>query len=270
MNQSVACILFMSCVLSACQKKAEGQTVAIVNGQEITAADLNAELGASVNTAADPKAVRAAVLQKLVGQKLLVEEAQSDGIDKTPEYLNQQRRLNDELLINMLISRRLKTSQVPTPDEINRFEASNPQMFANRESWNLDQIAYAKPKDAAILAKIAATKSLNDVIQILNATGIHYQRRTKKIDTAALPNSIYNQLAHLPAGEPFIASGGDQSVASVIISREPNPITGDNARQVALNGIKRDQAQQFVANRIKALRASAKIEYQPGFEPPKK
>ena len=30
--------------VSACDKKAEGQTVAIVNGEEITAAELNAEI----------------------------------------------------------------------------------------------------------------------------------------------------------------------------------------------------------------------------------
>jgi len=34
--------------------------------------------------------------------------------------------------------------------------------------------------------------------------------------------------------------------------------------------MKRDQAQQILADRLKSLRASAKIEYQPGFGPPPK
>ena len=35
--------LALALIVSACNKKAEGQTVAIVNGEEITAAALNAE-----------------------------------------------------------------------------------------------------------------------------------------------------------------------------------------------------------------------------------
>ena len=36
--------------LSACEKKAEGQVVAVVNGDEITAQEVNGELGATSST----------------------------------------------------------------------------------------------------------------------------------------------------------------------------------------------------------------------------
>src|ERR1700759_2385718 len=86
MNQRILSVFLITCVLSACQHKASGQTVAVVNDQEITAADLNAELTSSNNASGDPKAARAAALQRLVDRKLLVEQAQSDGIDKSPEF----------------------------------------------------------------------------------------------------------------------------------------------------------------------------------------
>jgi hypothetical protein len=58
-------------------------------------------------------------------------------------------------------------------------------------------------------------------------------------------------------------------VSSVIAAREPGPpIPDDKARQLALQGIKREQAEKFIDDRVKSLKASAKIEYQPGFAPP--
>jgi peptidyl-prolyl cis-trans isomerase C len=270
MNQRIACMLLIACALPACHRKAEGQTVAVVNNQEITAADLNAELSNSAATSGDTKAARAAALQNLINRKLLVEQARSDGLDKSPEFLNQQRKLNDELLINMLVSRKLNTSQVPSPEEISRYEASRPEMFSNREVWTLDQVQYPLPKNPAVNAKLGAAKTLDEVVQTLTANGIQYKKASKKIDTAVFPHQIYEQIAHLQNNEPFIAPGPDVAVASVITSREPTPTSEDQAKQIAVASMRREQAQQILNDRVKSLRATAKIEYQPGYEPPKK
>ena len=264
--------LAIALAVSSCNRKAEGQTVAVVNDQEITASELNAELANNQNVAnaPDAKQARAAVLQRLIDRKLLVQQAQKDGIDKSPEFLNQQRRLNDELLLNMLISRQVNTSQVPSPEEINRFEAGRPEMFANRETWTLSQVIYPLPKDQAVTNKLGAAKTLPEIEQILTAAGIQFKRDTKQIDTAVFPHQIYAQIANLKPGEPFIAPGPGQAVANVITARKANPLTAEQARTVALNAMKREQAAKLVQDRVKSLRATAKIEYQPGYEPPKK
>jgi hypothetical protein len=74
----------------------------------------------------------------------------------------------------------------------------------------------------------------------------------------------------LKQGEPFIADGPDKAVASVISARQAAPLPEDKARQIALEGIRRDQVSKFIDDRVKSLKASAKIEYQPGFGPPAK
>jgi EpsD family peptidyl-prolyl cis-trans isomerase len=270
MSQRILLMLVIAVAVSSCNRKAEGQTVAIVNNEEITASELNAELAKSPATAgSDSKGVRAAALQGLIDRKLLVQQAKSDGLDKSPEYLNQQRRLNDELLINMLLSRRLNTSQVPSADEINRFEANRPGMFASREIWTLQQLLYPLPKDKAVIAKIGAAQTLDEVAQVLTASGIQFTRETKKLDTAILPPVIYKQISGIKQGEPFVVPGSDKAVASVIVARDPAPLPADQARQVALTVMKRENAQKIIQDRVKSLRTTAKIQYQPGFEPPK-
>jgi len=267
MRQRIIFALVLAFMSSSCQKKASGQTVAIVNNDEITASDLNAALtGAGVS--ADSKDLRNVALQKLIDRQLMVQQARSDGLDKSPEYLNQVRRSTDDLLINMLISRRVNTAQVPSADEINRFEASHPGMFANRETWTLEQIIFPTPKDATVSAKLRAAKTLDEVAQALTSSGIQFTRASRKIDTALFPQMIYAQITKAKPGEPFIAPGPDKAVANLISSREPNPLVGDQARTVALEAIRREQADKIAQDRVKELRAKAKIEYQPGFAPP--
>ena len=147
MNKRIIVAAFVALAVTSCQKKAAGQTVAVVNNEEITAPELNAALAndpaaASLGT----KQARQAELQKLIDRTLLVQQAKSDGIDKSPEYLNRLRMTTDDLLINMLLSRKMSTSQLPSAGEISSFESSHPQMFANREIWTLSQIIYPTPK----------------------------------------------------------------------------------------------------------------------------
>ena len=47
MRAKIVLAVGLALMASACDKKAEGQTVAIVNGEEITAAELNAELASA-------------------------------------------------------------------------------------------------------------------------------------------------------------------------------------------------------------------------------
>ena len=263
--------VFIALALTACQRKAEGQTVAIVNNEEITAADLNAELtSAGLATGNASKEVRAQALQRLIDRRLMAQQARSDGVDKSPEFLNQQRRSTEQLLINMLVERQVNTAALPTANEITRFQADRPEMFANREIWTLDQIIYPKTTNPALQAKISAAKSLEEIAQALTASGVQFTRSNREIDTAMFPHAIYGQLSKLGPGEPFIAPGPDRAIASVITARKPNVLSPDKAREMAVGALRRLQMEKVVQDRVKTLRNSAKIQYQPGFEPAKK
>lgn len=268
MHKRIVITALVVLAATGCQKKASGQTVAVVNNQEITSSDLNAALASDpAAAAAGPQQARQAELQKLIDRTLLVQQAKSDGIDKSPEYLNRLRLTTDELLINMLLSRKMTTSQLPSASEISSFETAHPQMFANREVWTLSQIIYPMPKNPAVTAKLAASKSLDEVAQILTSSGIQFTRNTRKLDTAVFPDAVYTQVAHVPAGMPFIAPGPTNAVANVVTAREPNPTSADQEQALAVNAMRRLQMGKVIQDRVKSLRSAAKIEYQPGFAP---
>jgi peptidyl-prolyl cis-trans isomerase C len=266
----IAAVIVGGILLTGCQRKAEGQTVAVVNGQEITLPELNFALSeAKVPDGADKTAVRSQLVQQLVDRKLLVEQARSEGIDKTPEFLNRQRQAEEQLLISMLAARRLNTTQLPSDREVSAFIASHPGMFVNRETWNLDQVQYLTPKDPGIVAEIQKTKTIDQIIAVLQSHNIEFKRQKNRLDTAIVPADLYSKVNALPPGEPFVVPVGDRSVASAVASREPNPLAGDQAKPAAVAMMRKQQTATSLQGLLKSLRNSAKIEYQPGYAPKK-
>jgi EpsD family peptidyl-prolyl cis-trans isomerase len=266
----IAAIVVCGVFVSGCQRKAEGQTVAVVNGKEITVPDLNFALNqARVPEDADKTAVRTQILQQLVDRRLLADQGRSEGIDKTPEYLNRQREAEEQLLISMLAARRMSSAQLPSDREVQAFIASHPGIFASRETWDLDQVQYSTPKDAGLLAEIQKTNSIDGIIGVLQAHQIQFKRQKNRLDTAIVPMDLYSKVSTLPAGEPFVVPVGDRSVASAVVSRVPNALTGDQAKPAAVALMRKQQTAKSLADLLKSLRSSAKIDYQAGYAPKK-
>lgn len=253
---------------SGCDKQATGQTVAVVDGEEISAAELNAELAqANVPESVDKKTVMPQLLQRVVDRKLLAQQAIEQGIDKTPEYLTRQRRMNEELLIGLYMKRQSDAAKLPDAQAINAFIAANPQMFAERAVLSLNQIAFDMPRDPSVLQPMTDDHSLDEVAATLIRLGIPFQRGTGRLDTAQAPKAVMDQINALPAGEPFVLPQAGKAIASVVTAREPAPITGEQARRLAAEAVRRQQMSATFEKQLEQLRAAAKIEYQPGYAP---
>ena len=85
-----------------------------------------------------------------------------------------------------------------------------------------------------------------------------------------IPHDLYGRLLTMDPGEPFIIPVGNLAIASVVTSREPAAITGDQARPVAVAAMRRAQAAKLMQDRLKSLRQAAKVDYKSGFAPPAK
>lgn len=253
-----------------CEKKVGGQVVAVVNGEEITQQQVNAELqGANIPPNADKKAIMAQVVQQIVDRKLLVQKAKSEGLDKSPSYLDQLRRGEDALIINMLTTKAAKGVSLPDASAVDKFIAANPSLFSARKRYTLDQISFPQPSDSTVLRQLEPAHSLDAVAATLSAAGVQFTRGKGELDTAMLPPPVAAKIAALPAGEPFVAPDKGRIVASVITSTTPTPTPDAQARPAALELLRRQALGDAMQKQLQAARAAAKITYQPGFSPPK-
>lgn len=84
----IAALLAGTSLLAACDQEPTGQVAAVVNGEEITLQEINAELaGLNVPQGVDEKRVRQAALQRIVDRRLLAQAAKEEGVDQSPEFL---------------------------------------------------------------------------------------------------------------------------------------------------------------------------------------
>jgi len=266
---SAVAICASALALSGCHKSATGQVVAVVNGDEITLNELNTEIGqANIPEGAAGARVRQQVLQQIIDRRLLAQAAKSDGIDTDPEYLIRRRQLEEALLVQFLGKRVGSSLRVPDEAAINRFMSERPNMFANRQLLTLDQIRFTLPADPSRLRALESAKTMEQVMTVLSGLGVRFERGQQMLDTAQVPPQMMQQLNNLPAGEPFIVPSAPIASVSVITARQPAPLTGPQARPVAVQALRDSQLGDVIRRRMQEARSSAEITYQDGFAPP--
>ncbi|MEH3102522.1 MAG: SurA N-terminal domain-containing protein [Sphingomonas phyllosphaerae] len=258
----------LSLVTTACDRKATGQSVAVVNGEEISAGELNGELQlANVPPSADQKLARQQLLQGLIDRRLLAQAARKNGVDKSPEFLSRQRRLNDELLISMNAERQAGSQKLPDQAAVDAFIAQNPYQFGQRQILALQQIAIDAPSDPKALAPLADAHSLDAVAATLTRLKIPFTRTSGRLDTASVPPEALKRIFALPATEPFVLPANGKLYANIIVGREPVQMSQDDMRKAAMAALRQQNARTGLSEQVKQLRSTAKIEYQPGYAP---
>ena len=266
----ISAFLVAGLALTGCDKKAGGQVAAVVNGEEITLQEINAEVGTTeIPAGVDKASIRQAALQRIIQRRLLAQSAKDDDLDQSAEFLLRRRALEDALLVQLLAKKVSGSIRVPGAQELDAFIAKRPYMFSQRSILTVDRIQFAAPSDPAKLAAFEADHSLDAIAQSLQSQEIPFSRQPAELDTAQLTTAVLQQIDALPAGEPFLLPQGGLITAGVVTARRPLPMLGDNAKPFAANALRNEQLSKAVEQRLNGAKAKAKIDYQSGFAPPK-
>ena len=255
-------------MLSACKKEATGQVAAVIDGEEITLQEVNSELrGARLPEGADKKAATQAALQQLIERRLLAKAAKDDGLDKEQEYLIRSRQVNDALLVQMLGERASRGVQVPDERAIQSFIEQNSGSFGNRTIFTTDMVQFKMPSDPKVLQAFQPDHSMDAVVARLNELGIKFARKTGELDSLRFPKATLDQINAAPQGEPLVFPGNGVVMIAAVTGSKLAPISGEDAKALAVQGLRNKEVGTIVQQRLKAERAKAKIEYQPGYAP---
>ncbi|WP_294246266.1 hypothetical protein [uncultured Sphingomonas sp.] len=252
--------------LSACQSKPEGKGVAQVDGQAITTQVLDAEL-ADAPPGVDRLAYRKAILPQLVDRTLLVQAAQKMGIDKTPEFAAQRERQEQKLLVEMLARKLAATVPVPNVQAVDAYIAAHPYEFAQRQKFYVDQIRFAQPASTEALLALGQFKTLDALADALTRNATPFTRDHVLVDSAFLPAAIAAQMAKQPSGDPILLPYQGTYTANAVVQRMAAPVTGEPARALAGEILRRKAIADALGQTLKEQRKKASIAYEPGFKP---
>ena len=265
---SMLCLAGALGLLSACDKQPEGQVVAVVNGDEITQQELNAELGnTQLPEGEQADAIRNAALANVINRRLVAGVAREEGIESTPEFILRRKQMEEALLVQLLSQKTARDLKQPSPEDIDRFIAANPQTFAERTLFAVDQIRFAEPNRKDYLDALRGANNMTDVVAILNRFGIKFDRRNAQVDSATLTPDLFRKIRAVGTSEPIVIPSGPTVTVSQILEMKSAPIQGADARQAASNGFQQQAVSQALEEKLNQAKEEAGIDYQPGFGP---
>jgi EpsD family peptidyl-prolyl cis-trans isomerase len=279
----IAAVLMTGAALAlvGCGKKGaegeleKGQVVATVDGKDITVHELNAELqGAQVPANISPdqrKQLEQGALQQVVNRRILADIARERGLDKTPMYLLQERRAEEQILVQMLQRQMSAAVKQPTQAEIDTFMAQNPDLFAERKIFTVDQIQFEMPRDPQVLRKYQPLKTMDEVEAMLKQDGLQYRRAPSKLDVATANPDLVQQVLKMPKDDIFLIPAGRVMVANKITDAQVQPLTGPQAQQFATALLQQRRFQDLLKRDLepKVKKAEGEVKYQAGFGPAK-
>jgi len=247
-----------------------GQVVASVDGQEVTQREVSAELNgfSSPDENATKKAQQSAV-QAILNRKLLAKAAKDAGLEKSADYQLMRAR-TDELTLAQAYEQQVASKLPrPTQDEIRQYMAQHPNTFAQRKIYVVDRIDIPATTSRKVLDAIKPLHSMDDIEQVLLNASIDYVRAPGAIDARSTPPAIIDQIAKMPAGEPFVIPGSGSVTISQVKETRTVPFSGPAAEDFAQRALMSDRASKAIEKRLADLRKSAgDVKYQSGYGPP--
>lgn len=259
-----ALVLLAAAGLSACgdKEKKPGQSLASVNGKEVTILQLNEELQRAGVQSSQQAAASKQLLESLIDRQLLQNEAEKEKVDRDPKVMQAIERAKALIVAQAYMQKRIGAAVRPSKPEVEAYFAQNPQFFTQRKQFDMRQLILpTSALNDELKAVIDGAKSLEDVAQWLDGHKVAYARSQVSRTSADLAPELSSKLASMAKGQLFIVREGERSLLVSLADVKDSPVGLDAATP---------QIEQFLANKkskdaadaeLKRLRASAKIEY---------
>ncbi|WP_426442365.1 hypothetical protein [Bradyrhizobium genosp. P] len=269
--KTLAAIVFCGIFLSGCGRSSDtqpvatnGQVVAHVGNEVITIQELDNEFRLAnipADKQKDPQLLKR-VLGDLVTRKYLVRQALEAKLDREPSVLLDILRSRDLVLANAMIYRDVaKKASGLTKSEIDQYIANNPAKFSNRQLIAVEQITFPLGTNAqSVIDATRGAKSLDDVDQKLTEMKITHNRSTGSINSAELPESLFDQIQVRKPDDVFFLRAGPNGVFMVVKGEEPRPLGGDAAINTARQGLNADLLKSEIGMASVAANLEAKLE----------
>ena len=263
--RSAAIIGLGALTLASCQQpSAEGQVVAVVNGEEITFPELAQEARARGLVIGNDQAARNRLLDEIIDRKLLVQAAVERKLDRSPTHLLAARRAN-ELLLAQALSAPDGRADEPSPRQVAEFIRSNPWAFERRTLISVDRISFAEQRNAELNAALGASSSLDEVARLLAGAGITAERKTELWDSAQLPAGLADVLVANRGRRPSLLRTPGTLVAAQVTGLTPQPVSEAQSSDAARQWLRSQRQNARLARLVTDARADAQIELQEGF-----
>jgi peptidyl-prolyl cis-trans isomerase C len=256
--------------LAACgsKDKKASQSLARVDGVDITVLQLNDELQRANVQADKQDAASEQLLESLIDRQLILEEAMRNKIDRTPQVVQAIERAKAQIIAQAYLQSVTAKVAKPTRAEIDDYFQKHPEFFSKRKQFILNQLTIPEKNFSDELKLFIDTaKTQQEVADWMDRHSVQYARGQVIRSTMDLPAEAVTKLLELPKGQLFIVSEGDNRVLNVIVAIKDSPVTASNVAPLIEKFLINEKMKEAARTEIAHLRSQAKIEYLNGSAP---
>ena len=256
--------MLLTGVLTGCSKEAKkpGQALVRVNGEEITAYQLNSELQRAGVPTAQQDAARVQLLESLIDRQLLQDAAEREKLDRSPEVMQAIERAKALIIAQAYIQKRLQLVASPSKDEIDAYFSKNSDMFLHRQQFDMRQLVFVQPNSTEMAERaIKNASTIEEASVWLKANNVQFGRNEVARTSTDLSPELVNKLKAMPVGRMFVVNQDGRAALVTITAVKDVPVdlqvAASHIGQLLANVKSRDAT----AAELARLRANAKIEY---------
>lgn len=261
--------------LAACGRDDAGrpasQVAVKVNKEEITVHQLNNQLAQLRNLSAEQqKQATRQVLERMIDQELLVQKAIEKRLDRDPRIMQAIEANRRQILAQAYLEHLSQQAARPTPDEVKKFYAERPELFAERRIYRLQELAVPSREGLTVQALeevVKAAKTLNDVVAWLKSRDIPFNANATVKAAEQLPLEVLPRLAQLGVGQVMLMPAQQGFLLVQVAATEKQPLDEKQALPFIEQFLMNQKRLSLAQSEVKHLREGAKIEYVGDFAP---
>ena len=268
LSATLACVAVL---LAACGRKTEdtSATLATVNGEKITQDQLDfatRQIVAARPGASAPEATQ--VLQSLVEQRLAVQKAEKDKLDRNPGVLQALEAARKDALARYYVEQFAAKVPKPTADEIKQYYDGHPANFAQRNAYVIQKVdARVTPDQAGPLAAAAqAAGGAPAVVNLLKAkaSAVNVTETTQPAESLG---PLLPKISTMSAGQTIAIPQPQGLTALTLVEVKPQPVTLAQAQPIIEQLLWNQKKRAALLDESKELRSKARIDYLGKFAP---
>ena len=259
--------LFAACIaaLAGCGKeKAATQVAAKVNSEEITVHQVNDILARNPNVTPElaPR-VKREIVDRLIDQQLAKQRAIQKKLDRSPDILQAIEAAKSEILARAYLQEVAAAQERPTPDEVKKYYAEHPELFAQQRLYVLEEIALAQTNSItpALRERVAKASSMQEIAEWLKSRGVQYAVNRGARAAEQLPLEMLPKLQKMKDGEIELIEIGDRVTVVRVVATKAEPVDQANAAPRIQQFLFTRRSNDAIAKEMKRLKEHARIEY---------
>lgn len=260
--------------LSGCdnaQLTHSSQLAAKVNDDVITVHQLDLAINAMEdgNTDTDITALRKAVLNNMIIQTLLEQEAEKVDLDREPHVIQAIEAAKRKVLAAAYMQEIAIVNPSVSDADIEQYYSANTDLFANRKLFVYEQVTVQSDienfKD--VDKKVRQLDNVNDFISWLEKRSIPYKVITEAKTSEHIPHDLLKPLSTLDIGQIGFMNLNDGLVVIEVEDKQLQPIEYEMAAPAIKQLLQIQQQKAQLEQTVNSLKQAAAIEYNQDFAP---